>query len=154
MLKPWAAIAAECHSPSICVRVHVRVVAQVHEPGQPAHTISSSLLAFIRWLCHRTNSGSLPPDEKQKVYDAVIVAAGIVAVLIANVAYVGESCLSRSPVKDLVCMLHQWLYLNVIHTNSFCTILSFTFKDTLMQTLCHTFSACIYCMPLSATLYM
>ena len=52
---------------------------------------SSSSWAFGRSSWNRQDSGSISPDDEDKVYDAIIVAAGIVAVLIANVAYVGES---------------------------------------------------------------
>ena len=117
----------------------MRVFAQVHAPEQPAHTNSSSPPSSSWWPWNRKDSGSIPPDDKEKVYDAIIVAAGIVAVLIANVAYVGESCLSRSTMKELVCMLRQWLLINVMHTNSFCTIMSFTLKYNLMQAVSHTF---------------
>ena len=66
------------------------ICAQEQEPEQPANT-SSRRTSSEFWSLYRSDSGSIAPDDIQKVYDAVIVAAGIVAVLIANVAYVGES---------------------------------------------------------------
>ena len=99
----WACYAASLSSHSCCMSqliklasVYVQLFAQVHATGQPPRKNSSSPLASSRWTWNRTDSGSISPDDKEKVYDAVIVAAGIVAVLIANVAYVGELCLPRS----------------------------------------------------------
>ena len=43
-----------------------------------------------RRSANRLSSGPNAEDDKNKVYDAIIMAASTVAVLIANVTYVGE----------------------------------------------------------------
>ena len=77
---------------TICISVFTCASIYVQEQAlsQPAQKSSSSPTACRRPTWNRQDSGPIAMDDKNKAYDAIIVAAGIVAVLIANVTYVGE----------------------------------------------------------------
>ena len=62
--------------------------AQAMAPEQPAQQSAGCTPARGRSV-DRVLSGPIALDDKNKAYDAIIIAAGIVAVLIANVAYLG-----------------------------------------------------------------